>query len=430
MQRYSFVSRSRVALGFVSLILGLGSQSVLAADTQAPTTPGSFTNTSVTVTSASFSWTASTDNVAVTAYLIERCTGAGCSNFVQVAASSYLTYTNAGLAIQATYNYRIRARDAAGNFSGYSPILTATTPPDTQAPTTPTNVVITVLSNTQLKVSWTASSDNASVTNYLVERCSGASCTTFAEVATQTAVTYTNTGLVPNTAYSYRVRAKDAANNFSPYSSVASSATPPDILAPTIPGGITATANSNTMITVTWTASTDDVGVTGYRVERCQSVNCLTFVQVATPTGPSFGNADLVAGSRYSYRVVATDATGNLSGYSAIATASTTGADVTVPTAPTGLTSMVTSGTQVNLTWIASSDNMAVTNYLIERCQGVGCVLFTEVATSASASYGDSGRAPATSYSYRVRATDAANNVGGYSNIHVTTTPSGTVDCD
>ncbi len=92
-------------------------------------------------------------------------------------------------------------------------------------------------------------------------------------------------------------------------------------------------------INLSWTASTDNVGVTGYRVERCQGAGCSTFAQVGTPTGTTFGDTGLLAGTSYSYRVRATDAAGNLSAYSNTASATTAAApDTTPPTAPTGLT--------------------------------------------------------------------------------------------
>ena len=56
------------------------------------------------------------------------------------------------------------------------------------------------------------------------------------------------------------------------------------------------------------------MGVTGYRVERCQGAGCSSFAQVGTPTGTTFADSGLTAGTSYSYRVRATDAAGNLSG--------------------------------------------------------------------------------------------------------------------
>jgi hypothetical protein len=98
---------------------------------------------------------------------------------------------------------------------------------------------------------------------------------------------------------------------------------PTDTTPPSIPTGITASSVSSSRIDVGWTASTDNVGVTGYRVERCQGQNCKGFVQIATVSGPAFSDTRLAARTRYRYRVRAADAAGNLSGYSQIAGART-----------------------------------------------------------------------------------------------------------
>jgi chitodextrinase len=93
------------------------------------------------------------------------------------------------------------------------------------------------------------------------------------------------------------------------------------------------------------------------------------------------------------------------------------------PTAPTGLTATASSSTQVGLSWIGATDNVGVVQYRVERCQGAGCSVFTEVATTTGTTYTDSGRSPSTAYSYRVRAQDAALNLGPYSNTASATTP-------
>src|SRR6185312_17165440 len=58
-----------------------------------------------------------------------------------------------------------------------------------------------------------------------VERCTGASCTTFAEVGTPSGTTFNDTGLTASTTYRYRVRAQDAVPNFSAYSSIVNATT-------------------------------------------------------------------------------------------------------------------------------------------------------------------------------------------------------------
>jgi YD repeat-containing protein len=121
----------------------------------------------------------------------------------------------------------VRATDAAGNLSGYSPTASATTqaPPDTQPPTAPTNLAVTVTSSTALSLSWGAATDNVGVTGYYVERCSGPSCSTFSQIASSATTSYGDAGLTAATSYSYRVRATDAAGNLGPYSNVGTGTT-------------------------------------------------------------------------------------------------------------------------------------------------------------------------------------------------------------
>ena len=110
---------------------------------------------------------------------------------------------------------------------------------------------------------------------------------------------------------------------------IADPGAPADTTPPTAPLTPVATPISATQIALTWTAADDNVGVTGYRVERCQGVGCVTFVQVATPTGTAVTDTGLQASTPYSYRMRAIDAAGNPGPYSATASATTQAASVT-----------------------------------------------------------------------------------------------------
>ncbi len=90
--------------------------------------------------------------------------------------------------------------------------------------------------------------------------------------------------------------------------------------------------------------------------------------------------------------------------------------DTQPPTAPGALTAVASSGSQINLMWMAASDNVGVTGYLVERCQSAGCTAFAQIAAVNGTSFSDTGLLPNTTYGYRVRATDAAGNLGPYSN--------------
>jgi hypothetical protein len=85
-----------------------------------------------------------------------------------------------------------------------------------------------------------------------------------------------------------------------------------DTTPPSAPTGVTATAVSATQINLTWPASTDDVGGTVYRVERCHGAGCSTFVQIAAPTGTTYSDTGLTPNTSYSYRVKAVDGAGNV----------------------------------------------------------------------------------------------------------------------
>ena len=83
----------------------------------------------------------------------------------------------------------MRADDTATptpKLSGYSNLASATTPapPDTTAPTDPTNLQASAVGSSQINLSWTASTDASGVDLYRIERCSGPSCGNFAEIAT------------------------------------------------------------------------------------------------------------------------------------------------------------------------------------------------------------------------------------------------------
>ena len=123
----------------------------------------------------------------------------------------------------------MKAVDAASNVSvNYSPVASATTqaaPPDTIPPSDLTGLTATAVSSSQINLSWSATDSAGGLAGYRVERCQGAGCTNFAQIATP--VTNSNTGLTAGTSYSYRVKAVDAAGNPSLNYSNSASATRP-----------------------------------------------------------------------------------------------------------------------------------------------------------------------------------------------------------
>jgi chitodextrinase len=92
-------------------------------------------------------------------------------------------------------------------------------------PSAPANLTAVAATTSQIDLAWGASTAAAGVTGYRVERCEGAGCTNFAQIASPPGTTYSDTGLAADTSYSYRVRAVDGTGALSPYSNVATAAT-------------------------------------------------------------------------------------------------------------------------------------------------------------------------------------------------------------
>jgi len=136
---------------------------------------------------------------------------------------------------------------------------------------------------------------------------------------------------------------------------------------PSTPSGLTATPVSGTQINLSWTASTDNVGVTGYQVDRCQGAGCTTFALIASPTTTSYVDTGLTAGTTYSYRIRARDAAGNLSGNSIIVTAITGGGG---PVAGLVAAYGFNEGTGVTSSDASGNNNTASLNTAIWAVQG------------------------------------------------------------
>lgn len=176
------------------------------ADTVAPTAATNLAVTGTTSSTVSLSWSAASDNVAVTSYEIYM------NGVLKTSvSSSNLTATITGLSASTTYSFYVIAKDAAVNSSPASNTANGTTTvviPDNQIPTAPTNLTFTGSSSSTVSLSWTASTDNIGVTSYDIYMNSTFKTT----VSGTTAIV---NGLTPVTTYSFYVKANDAAGNSS-----------------------------------------------------------------------------------------------------------------------------------------------------------------------------------------------------------------------
>ncbi|MGB9623888.1 MAG: N-acetylmuramoyl-L-alanine amidase, partial [Phycisphaerae bacterium] len=189
--------------------------------------------------------------------------------------------------------------------------------PDVEPPTTPTNLAGNAINPTTIQLTWTASTDNFALAGYEIRRDG-------VVIGTSTTNSYTDSTCSPGGSYVYDVRAYDNVPNYSDWSDPVNVSTPAtDTVPPTTPTNLTATCTVATSVKLTWTASTDNVGVTGYDVRRNGEI-------IASPTGTSYTDNTVSASTTYVYEVRARDAALNYSDWSAPASVNTPAARVTV----------------------------------------------------------------------------------------------------
>lgn len=191
-------------------------------DITAPSVPGTPTLTVISDTQINGSFTGSTDNIAVTHYRLRRATNSGfTTGVVDTDLGTSTTFNATGLTAGTTYYFKVLAEDAAGNQSAYSSASNATTTAtDTEAPSVPDGLTLGVVSSSVINLVWDPSTDNIAVTAYEVRRALDSGFTSPVDTNVGNVLTYDATGLSPSTAYYFKVRARDAAGNWSAYSSV------------------------------------------------------------------------------------------------------------------------------------------------------------------------------------------------------------------
>jgi chitodextrinase len=310
------------------------------------------------------------------------------------------TYADHTASLETPYEYTVRARDVEENRSAASNAATVTVP-DTESPTTPAGLTALAAGAARVDLSWIASTDNVGVTNYEIYR--GAQL--LATVGNVTS--FSDTGVGAETAYQYTVRALDARQNRSDASNTAT-VTVPDIVKPSAPANLAAQVGGPARVDLSWSASTDNVGVSNYEIYRNGQLRAV--VGNVTAYADTTVNAEVA----YQYTVRALDVKQNRS--DASNTATVTVPDTVAPTAPTNLAAQAVSGARVNLSWTASTDNVGVARYEVYR-SGALLAVIGNVTT-----YADMLVSPLTSYEYTVVAVDAKQNRSVASNVANATT--------
>jgi len=188
-----------------------------------------------------------------------------------------------------------------------------------------------------------------------------------------------------------------------------------DVQPPAPPTNLVVTGHTSTTIALAWSAASDNVGVTAYRILEGTAV-------IGTAATSPFTITGLAAATRHTYTVVAVDAAGNVSPATAPVSATTDPPtpDTEPPSAPSGLRTSASTDRAISLVWTAARDNVAVTGYQI--FDGT-----TLVGSTTATTFTVAGLAASSTHTYTVTAADAAGNRSAPSNpVTATTSAAGT----
>src|SRR5882724_2020427 len=134
--------------------------------------------------------------------------------------------------------------------------------------------------------------------------------------------------------------------------------TSPDVTPASAPTGLLVTATTGSSVSLSWSASTDNVGVAGYGIYRDGTL-------IGSTTQTSYTIGGLSCGTTYTVGVDAYDAAGNRSARTPLVVATSACPDTSPPTDPTDLTVTSASATVISLSWSPSTDNVGVSGYSV-----------------------------------------------------------------
>ncbi|HEX8093275.1 MAG TPA: hypothetical protein VF542_05550, partial [Jatrophihabitans sp.] len=293
---HTWASAARDQRGNASA-LSPSSAAVAVPDTTAPTAP-ILSAAAGPPNEIDLSWTGASDNVGVTSYSITRDGAAAATGITTT------TWADTGLTAGSVHSYVVTARDAAGNTSPPSNTATATV----GSPTVPVGPVTNLSASQrstpgQVIIDWsppgTGSASSYDVYRDAQQIASGLTSTTFLDTAA-----------LDSTSVTYTVVSTDSAGN----SASASVSIVADWTAPTQPPGLAVVATTATTASLTFAASTDAVGVTGYTVTRTDPDATVSTIAILGPGDPrSVTDTGRTPGATYRYSVAARDAAGNVS---------------------------------------------------------------------------------------------------------------------
>jgi hypothetical protein len=308
---------------------------------------------------------------------------------ITITPGSFSTAAAAGstkMSPTSTTVYTLSATNAGGTTTATTSVYVDTTPPSV-----PASLTASATGTSTISLTWAPSTDGSGlgVAGYNIYRCTGASCTPSTLIGTSTTASYGDSGLAASTAYTYAVAAYDTFGLASGKSSPAH-ATTQNASLPTISSFAANPASifSGQSSTLSWSV----VNSTSLSISSGVGSVTNTTSTVVKPTATT------------AYTLSATNSNGTTTAKATV----TVSPDSTPPSTPTGLTATASSFSTMSITWASSTDTggPGLSGYNIYRCAGASCTPSTLVGTSTTASYGDSGLAASTTYTYAVAAYD------------------------
>src|SRR5204862_38144 len=321
------------------------------------------------------------------------------------------TFTDTGLPASTSYSYRVRASDTANNLSAYSNTATPTTQSSgIPTPTPPTNLTAIAGAPGPVVVATQGYINGTSLTSHTT----AAFDSTGGDLMVMCASSHLGVTMTPTDSFG---------NAWISAAGPTNTTTGDDLRTqvwyarlPTVGPGHTLTISLSvadslviSVIVVKGSNTTTPIAA----ISAIGNDGGTQSLSVASPNiaTTTFSDTNVTPSTSYSYRVRASDTANNVSAYSN--TASVAMPTGPAPAAPANLTAITASSSQINLSWAAATEpGGTISSYLVERCQGASCTGFVQIGTSTTTALSDTGLNGSTTYCYRVRAQDAANNIG------------------
>ena len=294
--------------------------------------------------------------------------------------------------INGPHDLVLEATDAAGNVGTSVPVTVTVANPDVRAPSSPQHLTAS-LTPEAVTLTWDDASDDVGVVGYTVLRDGVA-------VGSPPSPGFVDAAVEPSTTYTYEVFATDSAGNDSALSAPVTATMPrgPDHSPPEAPPSLVAHAVDAGTVHLTWEEATDDVGVAGYEVLRDGSWSRPGW------SATDYADSTVDDSTSYTYRVRAVDTSGNVGNLSNCSTVLTP--DATPPAPVAGLAASPSGAHAIALTWQAAGRQRRGRE--LPRLSATG----SRSRWSRASAFTDTGLDDATTYQYRVAATDAAGNTG------------------